>query len=338
MTWQPDEQVSSLASDLIQRRRRTCTEQFREQDTAIARRHSASRTLFTSQVFVELKTALRAAFFEFANGMTTDLVDLVREPDDNVAPEAATWIAEQLDPVLAADSETLVSNMIGGAPHRERLKVDLVGEAQAALDEARRDLKIALGRATLRPRRRATDYIDLAFKDELVKLKNRRGFNEDLARLFAHAMATSAPLALVRIDVDHFKRVNDEHGGHAAGDEVLVAIAGILADCVRGKGDAYRPSGDEFALLLPNHTTAEARAVAERVRETVHAKPVTSRSLRVSVSVGVAVWPDHATDVPGLEQAADEASYDAKNRGRDQVRVFGGTKSALPTHRDGRRT
>lgn len=321
MTWQPDERISSLATDLIQRRRRLCSEQFREQDAAIARRHSAARTLFTPQVFAELRTALRAAFFDLSKGVTDDLVDLVKEPDGNIAPGIAWWIGERVDAVLTADAETLVGNMIGGPPHREALKVDLAREARAALVEARHELRIALGRAMLRPRRRASDYVDLASKDELVKLKNRRGFNEDLSRLFAQATATSAPLALVRIDVDHFKRVNDEHGGHAAGDEALVAIAAILAECVRGKGEAYRPSGDEFALLLPNHTAGEASAVAERVRQSVHAKPITARSLRLSVSVGVAIHPDHATDLPALERAADEAAYDAKKRGRNVVRV-----------------
>ena len=324
MTWQPDEKISSLANDLIQRRRRICAEQFREQDAAIARRHSASRTLFTPQVFAELRTALRAAFFDLSTGATADLVDLVKEPDGNIVPEVAWWIGERVDAVLTADAETLVGNMIGGPSHREALKLDLSREAGAALVEARHELRIALGRAMLRPRRRASDYVDLASKDELVKLKNRRGFNEDLARIFAQAAAAAAPLALVRIDVDHFKRVNDEHGGHATGDEALVAIAAILAECVRGKGEAYRPSGDEFVLLLPNHNSAEAAAVAERVRQTVHAKPITSRSLRLSVSVGVAVYPEHATDVPALERAADEASYDAKKRGRNLVCVFTG--------------
>lgn len=324
MTWHPDGTISSLANELIQRRRRACSEQFREQDIAIARRHSVSRTLFTPQVFAEVRIALRAALADLAKGMTSDLVDLIREPDGNIPPGAATWIAEQLDPVLAVESESLVNNMSGGPSHREALKVDLTSEARTALDDARRDLKIALARATLRPRRRASDYVDLASRDTLVNLKNRRGFNEDAARLFAHARTTASPLAIVRIDVDRFKLVNDEHGGHATGDEALVAIADILSQCVRGKGEAYRPSGDEFVLVLPNHIATEAAAVAERIRETVHAKPVTSRSLTLSVSVGVAVFPHHATDLPALERAADEACYDAKRKGRNRVCVFRG--------------
>jgi diguanylate cyclase (GGDEF)-like protein len=323
MTWRPDEAISSLANDLIQRRRRACFERFREQDTAIARRHSGAGTLFTPQVFIEVRTALRTVFSEFANGMTSDLLALVTTPDGNVAAEATTWSAERLQPILEADAAALISTMIGGPPHRERLKVDLASEAQPILDHALRDVRIALARATLRPRRRVSDIVDLASIDELVKLKNRRGFNEDFARLFAQATITMGPLALVRIDVDHFKRVNDEHGGHAVGDEALIAIAHVLESCVRGKGEAYRVGGDEFAMLLPNHTTAEATAVSERVRGSVHARPITSRALTVSISAGVAVYPEHARDAAALEIAADTTAYDAKKRGRNLVLASG---------------
>ena len=85
---------------------------------------------------------------------------------------------------------------------------------------------------------------------------------------------------------------------------ISAKCAQFLAQCVRGKGEAYRPSGDEFVLVLPNHIATEAAAVAERIRHTVHAKPITSRSLTLSVSVGVAVFPTHATDLPALERAA----------------------------------
>ena len=325
MAWPPDERISALANELIQRRRRTCFQRFREQDAAIARRHSSAGTLFTWQVFLELKTALRVAFSEFANGVTNDLLDIGRGPDGNVAPDVTTWIAGQIEPILVADAEALVSTMSGGPLHRQRLKSDLASEAQSALESARREVRIALARATLRPRRRVSDIVDLASIDELVKLKNRRGFNEDLLRLFAQASVTTAPLALVRIDVDYFKRVNDDHGGHAVGDEALVAIAQVLAVCVRGKGEAYRVGGDEFALLLPNHTTPEAAAVSERVRGAVHATPITSRALTVSISAGVAVYPDHAGDAAALEMAADTAAYDAKKRGRNRVGVCGPT-------------
>ena len=212
--------------------------------------------------------------------------------------------------------------MGSGSSHRLMLKADLAIEAQSILENARKDVSLALAKATLRPRRRASDAVDFASLDELVKLKNRRGFNEDLGRLFAQATAAGDPLALVRIDIDHFKRVNDEHGGHAIGDEALIEVARVQATCVRGKGEAYRVGGDEFAILRPNHTTLKAAAVSERVRGSVHARPMTSQALTISISAGVAVCPDHAVDAAALERAADTAAYDAKKRGRNLVRII----------------
>src|SRR5687768_14152641 len=121
MTW-PDDRVSSLADDLIQRRRRACVERFREQDAAIARRHSNNGTLFTTQVFFEVKALLHATFAEFGNGMTTDLLELMKAAEGDVRADVTRWIAERVEPVLAADAETLVSGMSGGPPHRVTLK------------------------------------------------------------------------------------------------------------------------------------------------------------------------------------------------------------------------
>jgi diguanylate cyclase (GGDEF)-like protein len=163
---------------------------------------------------------------------------------------------------------------------------------------------------------------DPVLLDVLVSLKNRRAYEIDLPRLVASSSGAE-PLALLRIDVDFFKKVNDEQGGHAVGDEALRAVAQLTEICVRGKGEAYRVGGDEFAVLLPNHTIDEATAVAERIRRTLNETPVTSRKLTLSLSIGVAVYPVHAADFEALGRAADSASYDAKNLGRNLVRIFG---------------
>jgi diguanylate cyclase (GGDEF)-like protein len=131
------------------------------------------------------------------------------------------------------------------------------------------------------------------------------------------------PVSLLFFDIDHFKRVNDEEGGHAVGDEALVAVAEITKAVVEGKGTAFRYAGDEFIVLLPNHTTDEAVAVAERLRRAVNTSALTSRSLTLSLSIGIAVAPEHARDLAGLKAAADKALYDAKRLGRNLVRVIG---------------
>ena len=115
------------------------------------------------------------------------------------------------------------------------------------------------------------------------------------------------PFCLVRFDIDHFKDVNDKQGGHAIGDEALLSIAKTAMACVKGKGEAFRTGGDEFVLLLPNHTLQEGLAVAERLRREVNVSPRTSRKLTLSVSVGVAHYPDHGDGLDALLKAADAA-------------------------------
>ena len=169
--------------------------------------------------------------------------------------------------------------------------------------------------------------------DHLTAVLNRRAFDADLPKELAVAGDSGEPLALLVFDVDKFKSVNDEHGGHATGDEALAAIAETSATCSRGTGVAYRLGGDEFAIILPNHTTQEAVAAAERIRRRVNENRLTSRNLKLSLSIGVAEFPVHARDVAGLKDSADRAAYDAKNLGRNLVRVFGEPPPTAPVPR-----
>ena len=155
--------------------------------------------------------------------------------------------------------------------------------------------------------------------DALTGLPDKGTFETDFTRSVAEA-EPARPLALLMIDADHFKKVNDTHG-HAKGDEVLRELAQRLQAAVSGKGTAYRWGGEEMAALLPNHSLYEAVAVAERIRSSVAASPVAE--VAVTVSIGVAVLPDHATDGAWLFKAADAAVYDSKKRGRNLVRYHG---------------
>jgi diguanylate cyclase (GGDEF)-like protein len=126
-------------------------------------------------------------------------------------------------------------------------------------------------------------------------------------------------VAVIMIDLDHFKRVNDA-AGHAAGDLVLTEIATLLKRHIRGTDIACRYGGEEFTLVLPNATLQSARSRGEAICSAIQEER--RRLMGITASLGVAVFPDHAEEPESLLRAADEALYEAKARGRNQVRIF----------------
>ena len=164
---------------------------------------------------------------------------------------------------------------------------------------------------------------DLARRDSLVPLANRRHFVEQLQQLLADTAADGRPLAAVLFDIDHFKRVNDRNG-HAAGDQVLIAVAGTCNAVVRSTDLAARVGGEEFAIVLPDTDLPGALRFADRLRGAIAEQHLEERSgaviEAVTISVGVAAWqPGDSLDA--FLNRADRALYDAKRRGRDQVAV-----------------
>ena len=127
-------------------------------------------------------------------------------------------------------------------------------------------------------------------------------------------------------DIDHFKKVNDAHG-HQAGDAVFRDVAARLESVALGKGRVYRYGGEEITIILRNHSVAEGLAVAERARRHIEKDPI--HGISVSMSFGLASFPDHASDAEGLVRCADQALYDAKNRGRKTLCVSSGTRLPL---------
>ena len=189
----------------------------------------------------------------------------------------------------------------GGRGERRLLSSLQQAVATAALAWSRADLLAQARRA--------------ASTDGLTGVANRRTFDAELERhTDAHA-ACGAPFALMLVDVDHFKAVNDRLG-HQAGDEVLQVVARMLAAAGRAGDVAARYGGEEFALLLPGADSRTALAVAERARLSLRdsVEPVP-----VSASFGVAAMPDDAADAAALVEAADRALIHAKRTGRDRV-------------------
>jgi diguanylate cyclase (GGDEF)-like protein len=173
--------------------------------------------------------------------------------------------------------------------------------------------------------------------DSKTGLLNAGTWDREAASEVARAVRTRTPLALVLIDVDHFKLVNDLHG-HLVGDKALRAIARTFKIFLRDYDLAGRFGGEEFALLLPQTSAADARKIAERVRAHIAEMPISvsdepvTETLQVTVSIGVAAlgttW-ERATgsQLTDLLAGADRALYQAKNAGRNRVWMFTDTES-----------
>jgi diguanylate cyclase (GGDEF)-like protein len=156
--------------------------------------------------------------------------------------------------------------------------------------------------------------------DALTGLPNRRAIEDTLKRMVAQSSRTVMPLAALMCDLDHFKQINDEFG-HGSGDDVLAAFGSVLVNTLRSGDFAGRYGGEEFLVLLPATGADGALEIAERVRRAVSEIRVPAVTHRVTLSIGVAVIPDHAVDADSLERAADRALYAAKNAGRDRVEL-----------------
>jgi diguanylate cyclase (GGDEF)-like protein len=160
-----------------------------------------------------------------------------------------------------------------------------------------------------------------AARDGLTGLHNRRSFERHLETAVAEASTTGAPLSVVLLDLDHFKAVNDTYG-HAVGDRVLTAVAHALVDAAADGETVARIGGEEFVLLLPGLTAAEAGARADdlRVRCARVTVPARDDVVRVTISAGAAQLAAGGTSDTVLG-AADAAMYAAKAAGRDRVEV-----------------
>lgn len=158
----------------------------------------------------------------------------------------------------------------------------------------------------------------LAATDTLTGAFNRRHFFACAEALLADSAAL--PLSLILLDIDHFKRVNDRHG-HRAGDAALVAVAALCRAQARAEDILARFGGEEFILLLPRTSGAEAFGLAEALRAAIAAQPqpLASGSLRLTASLGVAAYAGPGESIDGLVERADKALYAAKRAGRDRV-------------------
>ncbi|MBI2920260.1 MAG: diguanylate cyclase [Planctomycetes bacterium] len=167
------------------------------------------------------------------------------------------------------------------------------------------------------------DLYERTIRDGMTKLFTKRHFSNQLHHHEAIARRHGEPLALIMVDVDHFKNVNDSYG-HLTGDMVLKEVAKIVRESIRSSNEAYRYGGEELGVLCPETTAEQAQQLAERLRKKLEAKTIQgeTKKLSVTASFGVAEWTADMKTPEDLVSRADEALYVAKKSGRNQVQVW----------------
>ncbi|NJM98286.1 MAG: GGDEF domain-containing protein [Phormidesmis sp. RL_2_1] len=162
-----------------------------------------------------------------------------------------------------------------------------------------------------------------AIRDGLTGLFNRRYFEETLLAEFAKARRSQWPLAIILLDVDYFKQINDTYG-HQAGDRVLQVFAEVIGHHVRISDIVCRYGGEEFIIALPGMTLEEAARRAQRLRLELSETVIRYRDqmITATVSGGVGALPEHSGSQDGLISAVDKALYEAKRNGRDRIHIM----------------
>jgi diguanylate cyclase (GGDEF)-like protein len=205
-------------------------------------------------------------------------------------------------PVLSRSEVAYLTQVFNQMVARLRKGREQLAAANEALTEKNKELEI------------------LSVTDSLTGLYNRKHLMESLTGEIGRASRYERPFALLIIDIDHFKKFNDTYG-HLAGDEVLRKMGEVFRDSIRGCDYAARYGGEEFVIVMPEIGRDQGVQAAERIRASVAKKKIDANgnSVTVTISVGVASFPEHGDDAQAIISKADTALYQAKRRGRDRV-------------------
>jgi diguanylate cyclase (GGDEF)-like protein/PAS domain S-box-containing protein len=265
-------------------------------------------------------------------------------PDGHIVfanPEAArmtgmavdTLCSSRLDAIVTRESMSRVDRRRGAGWSSGSFEIDLVHGSGSTIpvevssspmtsDDGTVTGVQWIARDVTERKRFERELMHMANQDYLTGLANRRRFEDELRRRIEHSVRSKRGGAVLWLDVDSFKDVNDGLG-HQAGDRVLVALAETIAGVLRADSLLARLGGDEFAVLLPEADQSEAEECAQRVLEAIRRSVTTFNRRKVSVtaSMGIVLFPSHATEVEELLARADLAMYYAKEQGRNQCRV-----------------
>jgi diguanylate cyclase (GGDEF)-like protein/PAS domain S-box-containing protein len=233
-----------------------------------------------------------------------------------------TQVAKSLCIPLMAQGEALgiLNLQMMRSPAQQEFAIPRLEEAERRLAAVLAEqVGLALGNLNLRETLR-----NQSICDPLTGLFNRRYMEESLEREFSRASRNKSCVAIIMMDIDHFKRFNDTFG-HQAGDALLRALGDSLKRSTRGQDIACRFGGEEFALVLSESSLTGALQRAEILRQQVKQLSVEYAGQllgAISISMGVAIFPDHGTAIGDVLRAADQALYSAKRAGRDRVSVW----------------
>lgn len=272
------------------------------------------------------------------------MLNLAISPGGRFAATEEPWSR-----ILAA-SGTVVEKDLGSKPARFRIFTDAASRTSIPLISFGQTLGVltlysseaeAFGEAELRSLESVADicansiqnahYVErvkqLAYLDGLTGIFNRRFFELRIAEEIERARRYGSGMSVVMADIDHFKKLNDEFG-HLLGDEVLRQVSSLFHQNLRKIDVVCRYGGEELALLLTQTNAQQAAVVAEKLRKVVERWQFPGVPRTVTISAGIAVFPEHGTSRDELVRAADEALYAAKQAGRNQIAIHGKARAA----------
>jgi diguanylate cyclase (GGDEF)-like protein len=213
------------------------------------------------------------------------------------------------------------------------LVAGLVQARTVYLRRSQRDLERQVVQRTAELRESQRQLEQIAYEDTLTALPNRRMFTEEFREMLMLARLQNQRFALLLIDLDRFKQINDSRG-HDAGDALLIEAAIRLQAAVRKSDCVARLGGDEFGVLVPQNPAAtDIESICHRIIESfVMPVPVTGVEVKSSASIGVAVFPDHGATLDSLYKSADVALYEAKRAGGNIWRWYRTSTAASGKH------
>jgi diguanylate cyclase (GGDEF)-like protein len=283
----------------------------------------AARGLADSGMWVASLLDIHVGFLDQLCRQISDIwTELISEKGQRLSAEAVAFITQKIETVLMNKAGQIIDSSKGAGSIMQGTWAlqDAERRISRLRAELRRDLEIRRKEEELfTPQRSDREPVDDGVQDDLLPLYRKRQFETDLPKILSEASGY-APVSLLFLDLDYFKQVNDRLG-HLVGNEVLLGVASAVKAICAAKGRCYRWGGEELAVLLPNYTCAEAQSLAERIRHGVSKLEFENYPDKMTVSVGVASYPETSTTRERLVDDADNAMYQAKEKGRDQVRA-----------------